>query len=123
MDKKYHYKNSHKLEEVRKFLRMNATGAEKILWTHVRGKQLGYKFRRQYSIGNYVVDFCCEQAKVVVELDGWTHDSEKTKLKDKNKQVYLESLGYKVLRFTNEQVYGDVEKVLDEIKKWASSPI
>ena len=76
MDKKYIYKNSHKLKDVRQSLRANPTKAEEILWRYLRRNQLGYKFRRQFSINNTVVDFCSEQLKVVIELDGWTHDFE-----------------------------------------------
>ncbi len=115
MPKKYYYKNSNRLKEIRSFLRQNPTKAEEILWQHLRGNQLGYKFRRQFSIGNVVADFCCVPLKLVIEVDGWTHDFEKTQAKDVIKQKFLESMGYKVIRFSNEQVYGDVDVLLNEI--------
>ena len=118
LDKKYHYKNNHNLKEIRRSLRTNANTAEKILWKHLRNSQLGNKFRRQFSIGNVVVDFCCEQLKLVVEVDGWTHDFEKTQAKDNDKQKFLEQQGYKIIRFKNEQLFGDIEKVLDQIKNF-----
>ena len=117
MDKKYIYKNSHKLKDVRQSLRANPTKAEEILWRYLRRNQLGYKFRRQFSINNTVVDFCSEHLKVVIELDGWTHDFETTQLKDMRKQKMFESNGYKVVRYTNEQIYGDIGVIIDDIKK------
>lgn len=115
------YQNEPKLKLIRRSLRQNQTTAEKILWTHLRNKQLGYKFRRQFSIGNFVVDFYCHEAKLVIELDGWTHDSELTQTKDARKQSVLETNGYFVLRFRNEQVFEDLEGVLNEITKTCQS--
>ena len=117
MNKKYIYKNAHKLKDIRQSLRAKPTKAEEILWQHLRRNQLGYKFRRQFSINSVVVDFCSEQLKLVIEIDGWTHDFEKTQLKDARKQKMLESNGYKVIRYTNEQVYGDIGVIIDEIKR------
>ncbi|MSU75167.1 MAG: DUF559 domain-containing protein [Candidatus Magasanikbacteria bacterium] len=117
MPAKYTYKNAHHLKDIRQFLRANVTKAEEILWQHLRRKQLGYKFRRQFSIDNKVADFCSEEIKLIIEVDGWTHDSEKTQAKDKIKERLFEIQGYKVIRFTNEEVYGDIEPVLNEIKR------
>lgn len=110
------FQNKRELKPFRRFLRRNATTAEKILWKFIRNKQLGYKFRFQFSIGNVIVDFYCHSARLVVELDGWTHDSQKTKLKDLQKQRFLETQGYKVIRFTNEDIFARLDKVLEEIK-------
>ena len=85
------------------------------MWQHLRRNQLKYKFRRQFSIGNVIADFCCVPLKLIIEIDGWSHDFEKTQAKDIAKQKFLESLGYKVIRFTNEQVYGDIEVLLSKI--------
>ncbi len=116
MQKKYVYKNNSRLKEIRQFLRSKATTAEKILWQHLRGNQLGFKFRRQFSIGRYVADFCCESLKLIVEVDGWTHDGEKTQMKDEVKQKFLESVGYKVVRFKNEEMFGDIEIVWNKMR-------
>ena len=116
MENKYIYKNNHKLKDIRQSLRANPTKAEEILWQHLRRNQLGCKFRRQFSINSTVVDFCSEQLKLVIELDGWTHDFEKTQLKDAWKQRMLEDNGYKVVRYANEQIYGDIGVIVDEIK-------
>ncbi|HLD60581.1 MAG TPA: endonuclease domain-containing protein [Patescibacteria group bacterium] len=114
-DTRYLYKNDHRLKEIRQFLRANPTLAEKILWKFLRGRQLGHKFRRQYSIGGVVADFCSEEIKLVIEIDGWTHESEKIQMKDEGKEHFFETQGYKVIRFTNEQVYGDIEPIVKEI--------
>lgn len=111
------YQNHPRLTEERRFLRQNGTTAEKILWKFLKNNQLGYKFRRQYGLLNFIVDFYCHQLKLVIELDGWTHNSEKTQTKDRTKQRALESHGYKIIRFTNEQIYGDIEVILKSISK------
>src|SRR3989344_7512072 len=92
------YQNEPVLKDVRRFLRSEGTSAEKILWKYIRGNQLSYKFRRQFSIGNFVADFYCHELKLIIELDGWTHDSLQTKNKDKRKQDFLEAQGYYVVR-------------------------
>jgi very-short-patch-repair endonuclease len=92
-------------------LRRRLTPAERKLWACLRGDKLnGVNFRRQHAIGRYVVDFCSPKKKLVIELDGRQHldqaayDQERTK--------YLESQGYSVLRFWNNQVLKDIESVL-----------
>ena len=117
MGNNYLYHNGVQLKEIRKYLRSNANGAEKILWKFLKGNRLEYKFRRQFSIGKFVADFCCVPLKLAIEIDGWTHDSEKIKVKDEMKTQIFEKNGYKVIRFTNEQIYGDIELILNEIKK------
>lgn len=121
MEKKYIYKNTHKLKEIRQSLRANPTKAEEILWQHLRRNQLGYKFRRQFSINSIVVDFYSEQLKLVIEIDGWTHDFKKIQLKDARKQKMLTENGYKVIRYTNEQIYGDIGMIVNEIKNICDS--
>ena len=81
-------------------LRNNMTVSERRLWSHLCGRQLaGWKFRRQAPIGEYVVDFVCPAARLVVELDGSTHDELKIEY-DERRQAWLESQGYRVLRFS-----------------------
>lgn len=110
------YQNDPRLKDVRKFLRHNPVKAEEVLWNHLRRCQIGYKFRRQFSIGNFVVDFYCHSLKLGIELDGWTHESEKIRQKDQIKQNFLEVNGYCVLRIKNEEVFGDISKLLKKIK-------
>ena len=91
-------------------LRKNTTQAEAELWKYLRRKQMGVKFRRQHALGNYIVDFCCVEKKLIVELDGSQHlDLQEY---DKIRTEYLESLGYRVTRFWNNQVMNDVKGVI-----------
>jgi very-short-patch-repair endonuclease len=97
-------------------LRRNSTGAEKILWKHLRLKQLGgYRFRRQYPIGNYIVDFFCFEKSLVIEIDGG-HHSEQGKY-DQERTIWLKGRGYKVLRFWNNQIMQEMDAVLEVILK------
>src|SRR5260221_252884 len=96
-------------------LRKEPTPAERKLWTYLRGDKLnGVNFRRQHAIGNYIVDFVSIKKKLVIELDGSQHleqeeyDTERTK--------YFESLGYKVLRFWNNDVMKDMQGVIHAIE-------
>ncbi len=92
-------------------LRRDQTEAEKLLWRNLRNRQLGgYKFRRQVPVDNYVADFICEAAKLIVELDGGQHDDDRTK--DALRTQTLERCGYKVLRFWNNQVSENLDGVL-----------
>jgi len=90
------------------------TDAEKLLWSHLRVRQLdGLKFRRQHPIGKYVVDFVCLSEKTIIEVDGGQHakESEKDLLRDK----WLKEEGYIVLRYWNDQVLKEIDNVLDDI--------
>jgi type I restriction enzyme, R subunit len=100
----------------RKRLRRNATRAEKLFWIHARSSQLGYKFRRQFQIGKYITDFYCHNIKLIVEIDGITHDDERQQQYDAKRQAYLESLGYLVVRYTDDQVLCDTEATMRDIK-------
>src|SRR6056297_350384 len=105
------------LVEKARELRNNATPAEKYLWTFLSGKQMNvYDFDRQTPIDNYIVDFCCKELKLVIELDGKYHDLQP--VKDLKRQTRLESLGLKVIRFEEQQVLDDIEAVLTEVVYW-----
>ncbi|MBN1827042.1 MAG: endonuclease domain-containing protein [Candidatus Eisenbacteria bacterium] len=100
----------------RRTLRKHQTDAEGLLWKRLRDRRLlGYKFRRQRSIGPYVVDFVCLEIKVVVELDGGQHGESATEKYDRRRDKYLESEGFRVLRFWNHQVMMETEAVLHSI--------
>lgn len=108
----------HNLEEVaakRKNLRNNSTQQEIILWSRLKGKQLGYKFRRQHSIGNYIVDFCCPERCLIVEIDGSQHGEKDAERYDQERTNYLQHFGFRVLRFWNNEINVNLEGVLDEI--------
>lgn len=95
-------------------LRKELTPAERKLWALIRNDQLGVNFRRQHAIGNYIPDFVCIKKKLIIELDGGQHveqveyDAERTK--------YLESQGYKVIRFWNNEVLNDINGVIRNIQ-------
>jgi len=94
-----------------KSLRNAATPAEQKLWSVLRGSGLGgYKFSRQMPIGPYFVDFLCRSARLVVELDGISHDGRLEM--DARRDAYLEQNGYHVVRFSNEQVFDNLEGVI-----------
>ena len=97
--------------------RQHPTEAEDTLWLHLKGKQQdGYKFRRQHIIADCIVDFVCIEAKLVIEVDGGYHNQPDTIEYDKLRTEFLESLGYKILRFTNEEVLVDIDNVLAKIR-------
>ena len=97
-------------------MRNSATYAEKILWTKLQKSRLnGFKFRRQQGIGYYIVDFYCASVKLVIELDGGVHSEKQVILNDIERQKNIEALGLRVLRFTNEEVFSNLDKVLSEI--------
>jgi len=108
--------NDPRYKPQRRFLRQNATAAEEILWRYLRNRQISYKFRRQYSLFGFIADFYCHELILVIELDGWTHDFEKTRKRDYIKQNLFERKGYKVVRFTNEEVYGDADDLLQSVR-------
>lgn len=100
----------------RKKLRKNATPQEIILWSRLRRNGLKCRFRRQHSIGKYIVDFYCSEKKLIVELDGWQHREEINDGYDKERTLFLELLGYKVLRFWNNEINKNIEGVILKIK-------
>ncbi len=110
--------NKKELMPKRKELRNNSTYAEVFFWQQVKGRQLeGRKFRRQTSIGNYIVDFYCPEEKLVVELDGDVHYDEKAIKYDEKRTEFLESVGLKVIRFENQDVLKNTEYMLSKIKE------
>ena len=91
--------NRKDLKSFRSFLRNKATSAEAALWDILKSKQLeGRKFRRQYSIGNYIVDFCCPSEKLIIEFDGDPHGEYHKIQKDENRDKLLESIGFTIFR-------------------------
>ncbi|HHT9120402.1 MAG TPA: endonuclease domain-containing protein [Candidatus Hypogeohydataceae bacterium YC41] len=97
-------------------LRTNMTDAERLLWSKVRRKQPdGYQFYRQKIIGNYIVDFYCPQANLIIEVDGGQHYSDEGKRKDTLRDDYMASLGLKVLRFSDKEVLENLKGVIEKI--------
>ena len=98
--------------------RKNMTEAESAFWSVAKGNGLGEKCRRQYIIGDYIADFLFRKSKLIVEIDGGYHFTEEQQQKDSERQNWLEHKGYRVLRFTNEQVLCDIDNVAKEIKHY-----
>lgn len=97
-------------------LRKEMTDAERMLWIKIKKKQLNnLQFYRQKIIGDYIVDFYCPRAKIVIEVDGGQHYEEEGIKKDEIRDNYLKNLGFKVLRFTNLDVLKNIGGVMDEI--------
>ncbi|HGY54960.1 MAG TPA: endonuclease domain-containing protein [Caldithrix abyssi] len=108
--------NKHKFKETRKKLRNNPTQTERILWDELKGKKLGgFKFRRQYGIDQFVIDFYCPRIKLAVELDGSVHQNSDIKNYDRERQKYIETFGVTFLRFKNSDVLKRKEWVLEQI--------
>lgn len=105
-----------KLRGIRKELRKNATLSEKVLWTYLRKNQLGHKFRRQVSIGYYVVDFYCIDLSLAIEIDGDVHLKKTVRERDRFRQKIMEMDGVQFLRFSNTEIMKDISTVLHTIK-------
>lgn len=112
-------KSSYKLlKELKEERKKNPTEAEKILWDALKGKNLGgYKFRREHIIDEYIVDFLCLSKRLIIEVDGGYHNDPKVKEADTFRTEFLENLGYRIIRFTNDEVLGNLEGVLENIQK------
>ena len=107
-----------RLKEFAKEMRANPTEAEFVLWQHLRAKQLeGFKFRQQHIIGQYIADFVCLKRKLIVEVDGLIHQLPNNKESDEIRINWLNKQGFKVIRFTNEQVLLDTDNTLQAILK------
>ena len=99
-----------------RFLRRTMTKAEVILWTRLRGKQLGgHKFRRQHPIGPYIADFACTSQQIVLEVDGWTHSSDAEREHDQRRTEFMAELGWTVIRVENDDVYSEEDRTLNYI--------
>src|SRR3990167_9008053 len=109
--------NIKKLSERRKELRKNATFEENLLWQRLRDTQLGVKFKRQHSIGGYILDFYCSKKKLIVEVDGEIHNTFEAREWDKIRDKFFTDLDYKVLRIWNREVKENIDDVLQKIKE------
>jgi isoleucyl-tRNA synthetase/very-short-patch-repair endonuclease len=104
------------LTNLAKNLRKNQTEAESKLWNSLRNNQLqNFEFRRQHQIGNYIADFICLEKKLIIELDGGQHNEEEGKIKDEKRTAFLTSEGFRVLRFWNNEIFENIEGVVDSI--------
>ncbi len=102
--------------QIARLLRKNQTKAEKKLWSHLRNRKLkNLKFRRQHPIKSYIVDFFCVEYGIIIELDGEYHKQINQAEKDRRRDIHLQSLGYKILRFENRKVFENVDIVFQYI--------
>ena len=105
------------LKENAKANRNNMTEAESAFWSFAKGSGLGEKCRRQYIIGEYIVDFFFRKSMLIVELDGGYHFNEEQQKEDAIRQDWLEHMGYRIIRFTNEEVLFNTEKMIERVKE------
>lgn len=110
------YQNRASTIQKRRELRTHQTKAERLLWQRIRSNQLGVKFRRQYNIDYYIVDFYCHELRLIIEVDGLNHEEEEQKRKDTIRDNYLKKRGYIVLRYWNEKMMFDIEEILENLK-------
>lgn len=108
--------NLKSLEQYRKNLRNNSTSAEATLWKFLKSSQLGKKFRRQHSVGPFIIDFYCAVEKLAVELDGQHHFTPEGHERDEKRTAYLKTFGIRVIRFENREVLEATDAVLEKIK-------
>ena len=103
------------LKEYAKAMKDRPTDAESILWENIRNKQLGVKFNRQHIIEDYIVDFVCLEKNLVIEVDGEYHHEEKQTEDDAFRTNDLNAMGFTVIRFDNDEIYTDIDSVIDRI--------
>jgi very-short-patch-repair endonuclease len=114
-------RGNNRLLNFSKKLRRNMTDAERYLWRYLRNRQLeGYKFRRQQVIENYIVDFVNFEKKIIIEVDGGQHNI--YRMKDMERDRKLKELGFKVIRFWDNDVLNNIEGVLEKIREEILSP-
>ena len=115
--------NRKSMKDIRSYLRHSLTPAEATLWKGLQGSKLeGKKFRRQHSIGNYVVDFYCPECKLAIELDGEKHFNSIASEYDLRRTEFLNRYNIRVLRFENRAVYEHPDGVLEAIKSHLTTP-
>jgi very-short-patch-repair endonuclease len=101
----------------RRILRKTQTPAEKRIWDLLKNKRTGFKFFRQYSVGRYILDFYCPLRRLAVEIDGGQHNEDKAKAHDAVRTEFLESQNIKVVRFWDNEVFQNIEGVIEAIIK------
>ncbi|MBR5634051.1 MAG: endonuclease domain-containing protein, partial [Prevotella sp.] len=90
---------------------------EILLWNYLKNNGLGVLFKRQHIIGDYITDFVCMDSKLIVELDGGYHQLPQQQTNDAERTKWLENKGYKIIRFTNEELFENIDGVLEKIKE------
>lgn len=117
-DNLFHDANS-KLFEFSKALKRNQTEAEEIIWQCLRNRKImNFKFRRQHPIHQYIADFYCHEAKLIIEIDGGIHNNPENQEYDQNRTDELMKIGITVIRFTNQEVNNNLDEVINIIKNY-----
>ena len=98
-------------------MRRNPTDAERLLWKVLSEDKLGFRFRRQHIIGDFIVDFACLRYGLIIEIDGGYHACPEQQIQDEQRTVFLQSRGFQVIRFSNEEVLNDLDYVINSIKQ------
>ena len=120
MERKHQTASPDRYDILKAYARQNRremTESETVLWNALRNEFRGVKFRRQHPIGDYIADFLCLKAKLVIEVDGGYHDKPQQQLEDQWRTEFLQSKGYRVIRFTNEEVSSQLKGVISRIKE------
>ncbi|MFT3738762.1 MAG: endonuclease domain-containing protein [Breznakibacter sp.] len=102
------------IKDYREQLKYNPTEAERVMWEYLRGKKIGHKIRRQHVINDFIVDFVCLNKRLIIEIDGKIHDYQADK--DAARTFILNSKGYEVIRFTNDEVLANPQTVSEKIR-------
>lgn len=118
----FHHNANDKIFSNSRSLRQGQTKAEKVLWRYLRNRKLlGFKFRRQHPVAMNIVDFYCHECQLVIEVDGPVHQQEDQRKYDLERTLRLQDLGLVELRFTNEEVLGDAQRVVARISEHLNS--
>ncbi|SRR3989339_38537 len=104
-------------KDVRRRLRSQMTRSEIMVWLRIKNKQLGYKFRRQYGIGKYIVDFYCPEKELIIEIDGGIHFYERNIEADKIREEYFKKLELTIKRYTNLDVIKNLDNTLEDLRQ------
>ena len=111
--------NQPELKTRRRDLRNAMPKPEQVLWYYLKGKNIrGYKFRRQYSVGNYILDFYCPKIKLAIEIDGDSHFTPRAATHDQLRAKFLRQYSIQVLRFTNTDITKNIEPVVNKILEY-----
>jgi very-short-patch-repair endonuclease len=101
-------------------LRLRTTRHERILWEKLRASRMGFRFKRQHPISHFISDFYCHKAKLVIEIDGRSHESQIEY--DQNRTLVIEEFGLNVIRFTNQEIDDNIDSVVETIKRYLAHP-
>jgi len=114
--------NDHKKKNIRKKLRKTMTPQEIMMWSKLKGKQLGIKFRRQFGVGSYILDFYCPEKRLAIEIDGFQHFQPEHYQHDQKRDMFLKSQNIHTVRFSNAEINTNMIGVLMRIQEAINTP-